>query len=74
MVDSSDFFTEPEPAYKAVLDFLGLPQLGDPAFERHNARPRSPLPDELRAALTEHFRPYDERLATWLGWEPSWRR
>jgi len=74
VVDSSDFFTEPEPAYKAVLDFLGLPQLGDPAFERHNARPRSPLPDELRAALTEHFRPYDERLASWLGWEPSWRR
>ncbi len=74
VVDSGDFFTEPEPAYKAVLDFLELPQLGDPAFERHNARPRSPMPDELRAALTEHFLPYDERLASWLGWEPSWRR
>jgi len=74
VVDSSDFFTDPEPAYKAVLEFLELPQLGDPAFERHNARPRSPMPDELRAALTEHFRPYDERLASWLGWEPSWRR
>lgn len=74
VVDSGEFFTAPEPAYKAVLDFLGLPQLGDPAFERHNARPRSPMPDELRAALTEHFRPYDDRLASWLGWEPSWRR
>lgn len=74
VVDSSDFFTDPEPAYKAVLEFLELPQLGDPAFERHNARPRSPMPDGLRAALTEHFRPYDERLASWLGWEPSWRR
>jgi Sulfotransferase domain len=74
VVDSSDYFTDPEPAYKAVLEFLELPQLGDPAFERHNARPRSPMPDELRAALTEHFRPYDERLASWLGWEPSWRR
>ncbi len=74
VLDSSDFFTDPEPAYKAVLEFLELPQLGDPAFERHNARPRSPMPDGLRAALTEHFRPYDERLASWLGWEPSWRR
>jgi Sulfotransferase domain len=74
VVDSSDFFTAPEPVYKGVLDFLELPQLGHPAFERHNARPRSPMPDELRGALTEHFRPYDARLASWLGWEPSWRR
>ncbi len=74
VVDSSDFFTEPEPAYKAVLEFLGLPHLGDPVFERHNARPRSPMPDGLRAELAEHFRPYDDRLAEWLGWEPSWRR
>jgi hypothetical protein len=74
VVDSSDFFTEPEPAYKAVLEFLGLPHLGDAVFERHNARPRSPMPDGLRAELAEHFRPYDDRLAEWLGWEPSWRR
>jgi Sulfotransferase domain len=74
VVDSSDFFTAPEPAYKAVLEFLDLPQLGDPVFERHNARPRSPMADELRAELDEHFRPYDERLVKWLGWEPSWLR
>ena len=74
VVDSSDFFTEPEPVYKAVLEFLELPHCGDPAFERYNARPRSPMPEEIRAGLEEHFRPYDERLAGWLGWEPSWRR
>jgi hypothetical protein len=74
VVDSSDFFTAPESAYKAVLEFLDLPQLGDPVFERHNARPRSPMADELRAELDEHFRPYDERLVKWLGWEPSWLR
>ncbi len=74
VVDSSDFFTEPEPVYKAVLEFLELPHRGDPAFERYNARPRSPMPENLRTALDEHFRPYDVRLARWLGWEPSWRR
>jgi hypothetical protein len=57
-----------------VLEFLDLPQLGDPVFERHNARPRSPMADELRAELDEHFRPYDERLVKWLGWEPGWLR
>jgi hypothetical protein len=74
VVDSGDFFAKPEPVYESVLDFLGLP-LGDyPAFERHNARPRSALPETVRAALDEHFRPYDERLTAWLGRKPSWRR
>ncbi|HEY2129198.1 MAG TPA: sulfotransferase [Streptosporangiaceae bacterium] len=74
VVDSSDFFTDPAPVYAAVLDFLGLPFLGNPVFERHNARPRSPLPAQLGKALDEHFIPYDKRLAGWLGRDPSWRR
>jgi lambda repressor-like predicted transcriptional regulator len=32
------------------------------------------MPDTLRTALQEHYRPHDERLATWLGHQPSWRR
>jgi hypothetical protein len=32
------------------------------------------MPDSVRKALDEHYRPYDERLAAWLGYEPSWRR
>jgi Sulfotransferase domain len=74
VVDSGRFFADPRPVYDAVLDFLGLPLRGYPAFERHNARPRSPMPDAVRAALDEHFLPYDERLTGWLGHEPSWRR
>lgn len=73
VVDSHQFFTEPEPAYDDVLRFLGLPHTGYPVFERHNARPRSPMPEELRAHLTDHFKPYDERLADWLGHPVSWR-
>jgi len=74
VVDSGDFFVKPEPAYDGVLDFLGLPRGDYPEFERHNARPRSALPAPVRAALTEHFAPYDERLTAWLGRVPSWRR
>jgi hypothetical protein len=73
VVDSHRFFTEPEPVYDGVLEFLGLPHTGYPAFERHNARPRSPLPDDVRLRLEEHFAPYDERLAQWLGRPVSWR-
>jgi hypothetical protein len=60
-----------------VLDFLGLPSPEEvgapyPVFERHNARPRSPLTAALRRELTEHYAPYDEQLAEWLGRTPSW--
>ncbi|MEP7025998.1 MAG: sulfotransferase domain-containing protein, partial [Actinomycetota bacterium] len=74
VVDSGDFFTKPDPVYDRVLEFLGLPDRGYPAFERHNARPRSALPENLRAELDEHFKPHDERLIEWLGDVPSWRR
>jgi hypothetical protein len=74
VVDSHRFFTEPEPVYDDVLRFLGLPNTGYPVFERHNARPRNPMPVELQARLEEHFAPYDARLAAWLGRPVSWRQ
>ena len=74
VIDSGDFFANPGPDYDRVLGFLGLPRLGQPAFTPQNARPRSPMPEALRASLDEHFRPHDERLAAWLGRVPSWRR
>jgi hypothetical protein len=76
VVDSGDFFAKPEPVYDGVLEFLGLAgaDAGYPAFDRHNARPRSDLPAALRARLDEHFLPFDERLTGWLEQIPSWRR
>lgn len=74
VVDSHQFFIEPEPVYAGILDFLGLPAMGTTLFERHNARPRSPMAPALRARLEEHFAPYDAELAGWLGRTPSWRR
>ena len=73
VVDSHRFFTEPEPVYDDVLEFLGLPHTGYPTFEQHNARPRSPMPAELRERLEAHCEPYDERLVSWLGHPVSWR-
>jgi hypothetical protein len=74
VVDSGDFFTKPEPVYDSVLDFLGLTADEYPQFEQHNARPRSAIPEILRARLDEHFAPFDEQLTGWLGRVPSWRR
>jgi hypothetical protein len=75
VVESERFFTEPQAAYDEVLAFLGLPELGYPPFEQHNARPRtSPMDERTRRELTAHFAPHDERLAELLGRPPVWRR
>ncbi|MFC5830521.1 sulfotransferase family protein [Nonomuraea insulae] len=75
VLDSHRFFAEPEAVYDRVLEFLGVPHLGYPTFDRHNRRalPR-PVPRVLGRALRDHFEAYDARLARWLGGEPSWRR
>ncbi len=74
VVDSGDFFVEPKRVYDALLEFLELPNQGYPSFEAQNARPRTPMPESVRVALDDHFLPFDERLAEWLGRDPSWRR
>ncbi|GAA3127989.1 hypothetical protein GCM10010466_18470 [Planomonospora alba] len=71
---AEDFFADPETEYVRILDFLGLPRWFPEVFERHNARPRSPMPESLRAELTDRFAPDDERLAELLGVTPPWRR
>jgi hypothetical protein len=74
VVDSGDFFVDPEPVFDQVREFLGLLPCPDIVFEQHNARQRSPLPDDLRTKLEEHYAPYDDELARWWGRTPSWRR
>jgi len=74
VVDSQDFFTDPEPVFDEVSGFLGLPRHDGITFERHNSRSRSPMPALLRAHLSDHFVPHDDKLAQWWGRVPSWRR
>lgn len=74
VVDSDDFFADPEPVWRGVIDFLGLSDAHVPVFERHNARPRSPMDESLRASLRAAYAEDDRRLADWWGCTPSWRR
>jgi Sulfotransferase domain len=75
VVDSASFFSDPVPCYDRTLEFIGLPNAGYPDFKHLNARPRpAPISDSVRKKLRDHYRPYDERLVKWLGWEPTWCR
>ena len=76
VVESERFFAEPEQVYDEVLAFLGLPvDMSRPAFDRHNARPRSADMDPaIRRALSAHFAAHDDALPQWLDRMPGWRR
>jgi hypothetical protein len=74
VIDAEDFFAEPEKAWAAVTDFLGLPEVHGLEFKQHNARARSAMPESVRRSLEERFEDSDERLASWWGRTPSWRR
>ena len=59
VIESESFFERPETTYAGVLDFLGLPQVLPGRFDRWNGRPSSPMADETRARLREHFQRHD---------------
>lgn len=73
VLDADDFFLDPEPVWAQVSAFSGLSAMR-PQFDRHNARPRSSMPEPLRARLRSQFDNSDADLARWWGRTPSWRR
>ncbi|MFK3980780.1 sulfotransferase family protein [Micromonospora sp. NPDC050397] len=68
---TEDLHTDPAGTYGAILRFLDLPPFTPDAFVQHTRRVDSgatQLTPELRARLSEHFAPYNARLATLLRW------
>ncbi|MFT4220211.1 MAG: sulfotransferase [Microbacterium sp.] len=74
VVDSHEFFTQPETVFPGILQFLGLERHAGITFERHNARDRNPMETKLREQLLSRFDESDARLAEWWGRPLSWRQ
>lgn len=74
VIQSERFFEAPREEYAKALEFLGLPNFDYLDFKQDNARPSSPMKDSTRLRLTEHFEPYDHRLARLLGEPLAWRQ
>ena len=72
VVESESFFEQPEQTFAGVLDFLELPRVMPDRFDRWNGRPSSPMRQETRDRLRQHFRSHDRDLAELLGREPAW--
>ncbi len=73
VLESESFFADPETEYRRVLDFLGVEPYVPSRFDRHNARPSSPMPGDTRERLTAHYAAYDEKLAALLGRSLGWQ-
>jgi hypothetical protein len=73
VVQAEEFFTDPETAYRGVLEFLGLPvPARPPSFKAHNARPAGGMAPETRMRLAEHFAEPNRRLEELLGRRLGW--
>lgn len=66
------FFADPDAGYREVMEFLGLPAISLPAYEKMNAHRYPPMEDSTRAMLREHFAEPNRRLAEHLGVELPW--
>jgi hypothetical protein len=72
VMDSEAFFADPSGEYRELVDFLGLRRWEPPSFDKHNARPSKPMPEDAFEFLTQHYRAHDAELAALLGRAPAW--
>jgi hypothetical protein len=70
VIDSEAFFARPAAEYDALTAFLGLRPFLPASFDRHNARPGTPMAGQTYLMLTDYFRPHQERLAALLAGQP----
>lgn len=68
VLQSEPFFSDPAPAYRDVLRFIGLPESEPPAYKVFNAGGEyDKMTPGLRQVLLEKYQPHNERLFSLIG-------
>jgi len=74
ILESADFFGNPQEAYDSVLAFLQLPAHQLEGYQKVNAAPRSEDMDSAtRMKLQAYFHPHNEKLFRLLGRRFAWQ-
>jgi hypothetical protein len=73
IVDSSEFFSDPDTVYRAVLRFLGLEERSLPRYEKLNAHTYDRMSPAAREFLTARLTPANEALFEYLGRRFDWK-
>lgn len=68
---AEDLYLDQESTLRRAHEFLGLAPHAV-AAQWHNRTSTTPIPEDVRRSLTQHFQPHNERLATLLGADNWW--
>jgi hypothetical protein len=75
VIQSEHWFSQPLDVLGEVCRFLGLPERDTlPRVMRNRNKPHDPYDPEVLEHLRDFYRPYNERLAAWLGMDLDWDR
>lgn len=73
IVNASDFFADATKVAREVYAFLGLPDYEPVEVKETNASPPLEVDEEIHRELVEFFKPYNERLYTFLDRDMGWK-
>ena len=72
IIDSNEYFHNPELTYKKVLDFLNLEDFIPESFNWKNKGEETTIPSLAREELKGFYRPYNKELFAFLGKDFNW--
>lgn len=74
LLNSNDFYRDPDASYRSLMRFLGLDAQPPATFKRYNTY-ASPKPDPaVVTSLVRHFAPLNEALYDYVGKDLGWSR
>jgi Sulfotransferase domain len=71
---SEEFFADPDRTFRRVLEFLGLPPVSLPRYERFNPHRYEDMREDTRRRLVEYFAEPNEHLYELQGVDFGWSR
>ena len=72
VLQSEDLFERPAATLNEVFEFLDVPKLELPCYERFNHGSTPEMDPVVRSRLTDFFEPYNQRLYLHLGKDLGW--
>ena len=75
ILQSERWFGDPPGVMNEVCRFLGLPEQAElPRVMRNRNKPHAPFDEAVIERLREFYRPWNDRLSDYLGFELTWNR
>ena len=72
ILNSKDFYQEPETTMKKVFTFLDLPKYQLKDYQKFNSGYYPNIPPSIYSILSDYFKPYNQKLEEYLGMKFNW--